>query len=128
MKRLEDRLLDLFIFGGRFDGQVALTNLSQIARGQNALETGFHRFGGDQTARDLTDHVAFDLQQPFLDPIRIEVIEPNIISSQSTDVGNARTHLACADNADRLNLSHYAHTPGRTMTRPRWVPNTKPAL
>jgi hypothetical protein len=105
-ERPEDGLLGLFVLGGGLDREVGRPDGLQLGRRLDPADGGPHRFVGDDPAGDLPDHVLFDLGDALVDPVGADVVQQNIVAAQGADMGDARTHLAGADHAYRLDVNH----------------------
>ena len=105
-QRAEDRLLDRLVFGGRLDHKVRLGRLHNDAGGGDPGQGRLDLVHGDHAAGGLTIEVSLDPRDPGGDTILGEVMQQDRISGQGADMRDARSHLTCADNTDRLDLRH----------------------
>src|SRR5205085_11396558 len=96
----------LFVLGGRLDGQVGGPDRLQFVRRLDAGDGGFHGLVLDDPAGHLSAHVLLDLGQALGNAVGADVVQQDVVAAQRDHVSDAGTHLAGADDADRLDVNH----------------------
>src|SRR6187551_2614698 len=105
-KLAEDLALDLFLFGGSFDDQIATRECVIFLRRLDARERVLAVVLADRLLADLPRHVAVDGRHASLDAVRFQIIEKDGIAGERAHVSYSVAHLAGADYPDTLNLDH----------------------
>ena len=105
-QRLEDGLLDLFVLGGRLDDEIDVGDLRGVRRRGDARQGGLGVGLADGALGDLAGKVLLDLAQGGLEPLGAHVVQANLAAAQRAHMGDARSHLAGADDADGVDVAH----------------------
>ena len=71
----------------------------------DALQRLLHVGIGDQAARDLPRHVAFDDDKRLVDGLLLDVVHEHVVAGQRNHMGDAVAHLAGTDDGDRLDAA-----------------------
>ena len=74
----------------------------------DAAERRGHGVLVDVAARDLPHEVLLDHGNAGFDPVMAHIVQQNVVAAERADMGDTRTHLASANDADRLDLNHPA--------------------
>ncbi len=97
---LEDRLLDLFVLGGRLDGEIGLSDDAKIGGEGDVAQRLVHRCLVDVIFGDLAGEVLLDVLQAGLEPVRGKVVDGDVVAVQCDDMSDPCAHLARADHPD----------------------------
>ena len=98
----EDLALDLFVLGSRLDHQIAVAELVESRGDVDALEDRLALRFVHLPPRHLARQVAIDGRERGVDALLGDVVEGDVQSRLSRDLGDAGAHLPGADDADRL--------------------------
>ena len=122
---LEDRLLDLFLFGRRLDDQAGILHRRIIGNWRDALQC---RFGIGNLDLALAHQLAerlVDARMRLLGDIEAYIGQQHIHAVSGHGLRNAGTHLPRTDNGDRLvhrdfpsHVQQSARSNGRAATIP----------
>jgi len=96
----EDLLLDVLVLGGGFDDQVMLSESGKALDRRDSPERCRLNLFAHLSGFDLPGDVVADGGEPCGDALRAHVVEANLEPCKGADMGNARTHLSGANDAD----------------------------
>jgi hypothetical protein len=105
---LEYLALDCLIFCCRFDNEIAASHIVQALRHMNSPESRIDDLFPNQPARCLPVHVARDGFCGAIQSFGVDVLQHDIYASKREHVSDARSHLACADDANTFDVHGFA--------------------
>ena len=100
----KDRLFDGFPFRGGLDNQITAAQALQLSRRDNPLERCGHVSLCHFPAPDLTGHVRLNQGHRLVQRLGAYIRHFHVVSGQGHDMCDAVAHLACAHDADCLNV------------------------
>ena len=103
-KRGEDLALDLFVFGGGLDHQIAVAELIEGPGHLNAIEDRLTLRVVDLPFGHLARQMAVDGRQGGVDALLGDVRQRDGHACLGGHLGDAGAHLAGADHANRLDV------------------------
>ena len=87
---------------GGYDVLLHDVSRDRIEAGLKAIERNLSR----QVVRGIIDQPAMDAAIARIDAILRHVMQQHVVAAERHHMGDARTHLARADDADRPNVNH----------------------
>ena len=96
----KDLALDLLVFRGGFDDQIAFGQVVKVFTGADPVQGSNALLFGDDRLINLARHIAIDRRQTRVDLVDGDVIQHDVVAGERTDMRNAVAHLPGADNTD----------------------------
>ena len=100
----KNRLLDGLAFSRRLDHQIALAQLCKCLGCNDSFERSVTVCFGYLTAANLTVEVAGNGINRLLQCFSAYIVQQHVVARQSHNMGDAVAHLACANDADCLDI------------------------
>ena len=95
-----DLALDGFVLGGGFDDQIHRRQVVDVVRAADQHQRLAALLVGHLAVGDLAGQVAVDGGEAGFDAILGDVVNMDLVSSRSRDMGDTAAHLTRADNSD----------------------------